>query len=94
MKEKMYTRNKFDHCVYFRKLQEGSFIYLLLYVDDMLIASKSKDEIEKLKTQLNQEFEMKDLGEAKKILGVEIYRDRARGKVSLSQKQYLKKVLQ
>ncbi|KAH9679095.1 hypothetical protein KPL71_025975 [Citrus sinensis] len=93
MKRQRYTRNKFDHCVYFRKLQEGSFIYLLLYVDDMLIASKSKDEIEKLKTQLNQEFKMKDLGEAKKILGMEICRDRARGKVSLSQKQYLKKVL-
>ena len=60
----------------------------------MLIASKSKDEIEKLKTQLNQEFEMKDLGEYKKIFGIEIYRNRARGKVSLSQKQYLKKVLQ
>ena len=79
--------------MYFRKLQEGSFVYLLLYVDDMLIASKRKDEIEKLKTQLNQEFKMKDLGEVKKILGMEICRDRARGKVSLSQKQYLKKVL-
>ncbi|KAH9688522.1 hypothetical protein KPL70_015149 [Citrus sinensis] len=43
-----------------------------------IIASKSKDEIEKLKTQLNQEFEMKDLDEAKKILGMEICRDRAR----------------
>ncbi|KAH9784304.1 hypothetical protein KPL71_009603 [Citrus sinensis] len=94
MKGQWYTRNKFDHCVYFRKLQEGSFIYLLLYVDDMLIASKSKDEIEKLKTQLNQEFEMKDLGEVKKIIGMKIYKDRARSKVSLSQKQYLKKVLQ
>jgi len=94
IKGQRYTRNKFDHCVYFRKLQERSFIYLLLYVDDMLIASKNKDEIEKLKTQLNQEFEMKDLGKAKKILGMEICRDRARGKVSLSQKQYLKKVLQ
>ena len=54
--------------VYFRKLRDGLFIYLLLYVDDMLIASKSQNEIEKLKTQLNQEFEMKDLGEAKKCL--------------------------
>ena len=60
----------------------------------MLIASKSKVEIERLKTQLNLEFEMKDLGEAKKILGMEICRDRAHGRVSLSQKQYLKKVLQ
>ena len=89
-----YTRSKFDHCVYFRKLRDGLFIYLLLYVDDMLIASKSQDEIEKLKTQLNQEFEMKDLGEAKMILGMEITRDRKRGKLCLSQRQYLKKVLQ
>ena len=94
MKGQRYTRSKFDHCVYFQKLQEGSFIYLLLYVDDMLIASKSKVEIERLKTQLNLEFEMKDLGEAKKILGMEIWRDRAHDRVSLSQKQYLKKVLQ
>ena len=89
MKGQRYTRSKFDHCVYFQKLQEGTFIYLLLYVDDMLIASKSKVEIERLKTQLNLEFEMKDLGEAKKILGMEICRDRAHGRVSLSQKQYL-----
>ena len=89
-----YTRSKFDNCVYFRRLQDGSFIYLLLYVDDMLIASKSKVEIEKLKTQLSSEFEMKDLGEAKKILGMEISRDRGKGKVCLTQKQYLMKVLQ
>ncbi|KAG8492742.1 hypothetical protein CXB51_010463 [Gossypium anomalum] len=94
MKGQRYTRSKFDHCVYFLKLQEGTFIYLFLYVDDMLIASKSKVEIERLKTQLNLEFEMKDLGEAKKILGMEIWRDRAHDRVSLSQKQYLKKVLQ
>ncbi|KAA3462571.1 Retrovirus-related Pol polyprotein from transposon TNT 1-94 [Gossypium australe] len=53
-------------------LQDGSFIYLLLYVDDMLIASKTQIEIEKLKTQFKKEFEMNDLGEEKKILGMEI----------------------
>ncbi|GMI79054.1 hypothetical protein HRI_001574700 [Hibiscus trionum] len=94
MRRQKYTRSKYDHCVYLRKLQDGSFIYLLLYVDDMLIASKSQQEIDKLKAQLNQEFEMKDLGEAKKILGMEISRDRRRGKLCLTQKQYLKKVLQ
>jgi hypothetical protein len=88
-----YTRSQFDHCVYFRKLQDGTFIYLLLYVDDMLIACKSIVEIDRLKTQLKNEFEMKDLGEAKKILGMEITRERARGIVCLTQKQYLKKVL-
>ena len=94
MRRQKYTRSKYDNCVYLQKLHDGSFIYLLLYVDDMLIASKSQNEIDKLKAQLNQEFEMKDLGEAKKILGMEISRDRPRGKLCLNQKQYLKKVLQ
>jgi len=44
-----YTKSKYDHCVYLCKLQDASFIYLLLYVDDMLIASKNSGEIEKLK---------------------------------------------
>ncbi|KAE8695795.1 hypothetical protein F3Y22_tig00110684pilonHSYRG00024 [Hibiscus syriacus] len=68
MRRQKYTRSKYDHCVYLQKLKDGFFIYLLLYVDDMLIASKSQKEIDKLKAQLNQELEMKDLGEAKKIL--------------------------
>jgi hypothetical protein len=38
----------------------------------MLIASKSKVEINRLKAQLRTEFEMKDLGKAKKILGMQI----------------------
>ena len=75
MKDQMYTRNKYDHSVYLRRLQDESYIYLLLYVDDMLIASKSQVEIDRLKAQLSKEFEMKDLGEAKKILGMEITRD-------------------
>jgi len=37
---------------------------------------------------------MKDLDEAKKVLGMEIERDRRSGKVSLTQKGYLQKVLQ
>ena len=43
----------------------------------MLIASKSKVEIDRLKIQLGQEFETKDLGAAKKILGMEIRRERS-----------------
>ena len=62
------SRSDYDSCVYHRKLPDGSFVYFLLYVDDMLIAAKSMVEINKVKTQLSGEFEMKDLGAAKKIL--------------------------
>lgn len=44
-------------------------IYLLLYVDDILIASVDKEQVENPKVVLSKEFEMKDLGDAKKILG-------------------------
>ena len=67
-----YTRSQFDYCVYLPRLSNGSYIYLLLYVDDMQVACKNKAETERLKTQLSSEFEMKDLGEAKKILGIDI----------------------
>nr|ABA97036.1 retrotransposon protein, putative, Ty1-copia subclass [Oryza sativa Japonica Group] len=60
-----FKRSEYDSCVYI-KFINGSPIYLLLYVDDMLIAAKSKEEITILKKQLTSEFEMKDLGVAKK----------------------------
>jgi hypothetical protein len=70
-----FKRSKYDSCVYIKHVN-GSPIYLLLYVDDMLIAAKSRKEITTLKRLLSSEFEMKDLGAAKKILGMEITRDR------------------
>ncbi|KAH9718032.1 Integrase catalytic domain-containing protein [Citrus sinensis] len=77
-----------------RRLLDGAFIYLLLYVDDMLIASKNRDEIERLKKQLASEFEMKDLGDAQRILGMEICRDKKNESIWLTQESYLKKVLE
>nr|CAI44659.1 OSJNBa0061C06.9 [Oryza sativa Japonica Group] len=67
MLSQKFRRSNYDSCVYV-KVADGSAIYLLLYVDDMLIAAKDKSEIAKLKAQLSSEFEMKDLGAVKKIL--------------------------
>ncbi|KAG8490246.1 hypothetical protein CXB51_015516 [Gossypium anomalum] len=88
-----FKRSSFDSCVYFKKNSDCSFVYLLIYVDDMLIATKDKREIRKVKVQLSEEFEIKDLGPAKKILGMEILRDRKTSKLYLSQKGYIEKVL-
>jgi hypothetical protein len=63
---------------------------LLLYVDDMLIATKSMKEITASKVS---EFDMKDLGAAKKIIGMEIVKDRKSRLLYLSQKNYIEKVL-
>ena len=53
----------------------------------MLIVCKNMGDIIQLKKALNSEFEMKDLVAAKKILGIEISRDRKKGILSLSQKK-------
>jgi hypothetical protein len=87
-----FKRSLYDSCVYI-KFVDGSPIYLLLYVDDMLIAVKSKIDIANLKAQLSSVFEMKDLGAAKKILGMEITRDRKSALLFLSQHGYIQKVL-
>ena len=88
-----YQRCEYDCCVYVKYLDDGSPLLLLLYVDDMLIAGKNIDDIVELKALLGKEFDMKDLGAAKKILGMEIRRDRSSGRLWLSQQNYIEKVL-
>lgn len=93
MKAQKFLRSEYDSCVYFKCYEEGKFVYLLLYVDDMLVVAKDMREVERVKLMLSKEFEMKDLGPAKRILGMDIIRDRSKGTLILSQEAYIEKVL-
>jgi hypothetical protein len=67
----------------------------MLYIDDMLVATKCKKEITTLKAQLSCNLEIKDPGAAnKKIQGMEITRDRNSSFLFLSQHNYNNKVLE
>ena len=55
---------------------------------------RNKTHVQKLKAQLKKEFDIKDLGEAKKILGMEITQDRSTCRLWLSQANYVFKVLE
>ena len=90
-----FKRSVFDPCVYMKPVsnKDFGFIILVVYVDDMLITAKDRSEIEKLKALLSSEFKMKDLGTAKRIVGMEINRDLENGKLWLTQSRYAKKVL-
>ena len=59
-----------DNCVN-TKFKNGKFIFLVLYVDDILLASSDVSLL--LETK---KFDMKDLGEASFVLGIETHRDR------------------
>ena len=68
-------------------------IIVVVYVDDLTIASSDMVLMRKLKKQLNDRFEMKDLGEISFLLGMEIKRDRKRRLMTISQSKYIKDVL-
>ncbi|KAL5769249.1 hypothetical protein ACOSQ2_016032 [Xanthoceras sorbifolium] len=87
-----FTRCQADHCCYIKRF-DNSFIILLLYVDDMLVAGSDMQEIMNLKRELSKQFAMKDLGAAKQILGMRIKRDTKSETLLLSQAEYIKKVL-
>jgi hypothetical protein len=74
-------------------LNNGIFIILVLYVDDMILARKIITKINRLKAHMARTFDMKDLGEARKILGMEIFKDRRNGNLWLSQQKYVEKIL-
>ncbi|KAE8684638.1 Chitin elicitor receptor kinase 1 [Hibiscus syriacus] len=87
-----FTRCQADHCCYIKRF-DNSFIILLLYVDDMLVAGSDMQEIINLKQKLSKQFAIKDLGAAKQILGMRIKRDTKSGTLMLSQAEYINKVL-
>nr|GEX96765.1 retrovirus-related Pol polyprotein from transposon TNT 1-94 [Tanacetum cinerariifolium] len=87
-----FKRSSYDSYVYYRSYAPGEYIYLLLYVDDMLIACKSNADIGSTKSLLKKEFDMKKLGEEKKILGMEIVRDQSR-KILRVSSGYVSKIL-
>ena len=79
-----FSRCEHDYCVYVKDVDEEDALYLLLYVDDMLIASRSMDAMKRLKRALSSEFVMKNLDLVEKILRMEICRDRCKGVPHLS----------
>ncbi|RWR73399.1 Gag-protease-integrase-RT-RNaseH polyprotein [Cinnamomum micranthum f. kanehirae] len=87
-----FTENVVDHCIYL-KISGSKFIILVLYVDDILLASNDLGIIHETKEYLRNNFDMKDMGEATFVIGIEIYRDRSRGLLGLSQEAYIKTVL-
>ncbi|RDY07827.1 hypothetical protein CR513_08008, partial [Mucuna pruriens] len=84
--------NVVDDCVY-HKFSGSKYIFLVLYVDDILLASSDTGLLHETKRFLTKDFEMKDLGEASFVLGIQILRDRSHGILRLSQENYISKVL-
>jgi hypothetical protein len=81
-----------EPCVY-KKVTRSTVVFLVLYVDDILLIKNDIPMMEAAKFSLRKSFSMKDLGEAVYILGIKIYRDRSKRLIGLSQDAYIDKIL-
>lgn len=73
-----FVENIMDQSIYL-KVSGSKICFLVLYVDDILLATNDKGLLREVKQFLSKNFDMKDMGEASYVIGIKIHRDRFRG---------------
>ena len=82
-----------DPCVY----THGSGVALVilpLYVDDILITGKDPTLVEQKKKELKERFEVTDIGQVSRILGIDVTRDYDEGTLAITQTAYVDHILE
>ena len=74
--------NLVDDRIY-HKFSRSKHIFLVLYVDGILLTSNDIDLLHETKRFLTRNFEMKDIGEVSFVLGIQIYQDCSQGILGL-----------
>ncbi|RVW79030.1 Retrovirus-related Pol polyprotein from transposon TNT 1-94 [Vitis vinifera] len=85
-------RSTVDHSVFYHHNSLGQCIYLVVYVDDVVITGNDQDGIQKLKQHLFTHFQTKDLGKLKYFLRIEIVQSNS--SVVISQRKYVLDILE
>ena len=67
-----FKKNIVNQCIYL-KVSRSKVIFLILYIDDILLATNDLDLLHETKKFLSNNFEMKDMGEASFVIGIEIF---------------------
>ncbi|RVW61892.1 Retrovirus-related Pol polyprotein from transposon TNT 1-94 [Vitis vinifera] len=76
-----------DHTLFVKHFPEGKLTIIIVYVDDIILTGDHEEKIDLLKKLLTKEFEIKDLGNLKYFLGMEIARSK-KG-IAVSQRKYV-----
>ncbi|KAL6342675.1 hypothetical protein AAG906_013081 [Vitis piasezkii] len=82
-----HSFKKADHTLFVKKSHAGKMAILIVYVDDIILSRNDMEELQNLKKYLSEEFEVKDLGNLKYFLGMEVARSR-KG-IVVSQRKYI-----
>lgn len=87
-----FKRSNYDYCLYTRfNDKENDVLFLVIYVDDMLIVENKQSSIKELKTKLSTQFEMSDCGYLRFFLGMKM--DFVEGGLKISQETSIDKLL-
>ena len=87
-----FKKSPDEPCVY-ERIQGTKVVFLVLYIDDILLIGNDIKVLSSVKGRLQKQFDMKDLGEANYILGTKLLRDRKNKVLELSQALYINKIL-
>ena len=87
-----FKENFIDQCIYMNVIG-SKYIFLVLYVDDILLVANDTSLLVETKQLLFSHFNMKDLGEAFYVLGIQILHDRPSSIMRLSQQTYIERIL-
>ena len=93
LQEKGFVRLKTDTCVFIRG-KGTSKVIIAVRVDDILVITKDKQELQRLKDEMKTKFKMSDMGEVEWYCAMKITRDRKIGTITLSQEPYIEAMLE
>jgi hypothetical protein len=83
-----FKRLESDRSVYIYE-KNGVHIIMPVFVDDITLAAKSKEALDKAVKELSQHFPLRDLGPTSFLLGIHITRDFEKRTIAISQRQYI-----
>ncbi|KAG5673869.1 hypothetical protein PVAND_003879 [Polypedilum vanderplanki] len=86
-----FIQSQADMCFYIKNLDNKS-CYLIIHVDDILIAGSDLEIISQTQATLSKHFQVKDLGTVKFFLGIAINQDEE-GNFFINQENYIKKIV-
>ena len=87
--KKGFKRSCNDYCLFVRKEENGTFSYVIVWVDDIVVAGATEEAVNEIKSMLNENFKMDDLNW---FLGMQILR--SHDKITVDQTKYIETVLQ
>ena len=87
LKKNGFTQCQADHTLFVKHSTNKTFTILIVYVDDIVLTGNNGEEISQLKKLLSSEFEVKDLGNMRYFLGMEVARSKEG--IVISQRKYV-----